>query len=61
VSNDQRGVRRLLRHYREIANATTLDDAHRIEGEMAESWVLDTRDVGERRAGVTARGRSQQT
>jgi enoyl-CoA hydratase/carnithine racemase len=59
VSNDQRGVRRLLRHYRQVANAATLDDAHLIEGYMAEAWQLNRDDVGARRADVTARGRSQ--
>ena len=57
VSNDQRGVRRLLQHYRQIANAATLDEAHLIEGYMAESWQPGTSDVGARRADVTARGR----
>jgi enoyl-CoA hydratase len=59
VSNDQRGVRRLLQHYREIANAPTLGDAHGIEGAMAESWEIRRAEVGERRSAVTARGRSQ--
>jgi enoyl-CoA hydratase len=59
VSNDQRGVRRLLQHYREIANAPTLGDAHGIEGAMAESWEIRPAEVGERRSAVTARGRSQ--
>lgn len=59
VSNDQRGVRRLLQHYREIANAATLDEAHRIEGEMAESWEIVPADVADRRDAVTARGRTQ--
>ena len=59
VSNDQRGVRRLLAHYRRIANSATLDEAHLIEGYMAETWTLDTDDVAARRADVTARGRSQ--
>jgi len=59
VSNDQRGVQRLLQHYREIANAPTLDDAHRIEGAMAESWVFAPADVGQRRTAVTERGRTQ--
>jgi enoyl-CoA hydratase/carnithine racemase len=57
VSNDQRGVRRLLQHYRQIANAATLDEAHLMEGYMAESWQPGTSDVGARRADVTARGR----
>jgi enoyl-CoA hydratase len=59
VGNDQRGVRRLLRHYRQIANAATLDEAHLIEGYMAEMWQVDRDDVGTRRAEVTERGRSQ--
>lgn len=61
VSNDQRGVRRLLRHYREIAAADSLDHAHLIEGHMAETWSPGTADVAERRAEVTARGRTQVT
>ncbi|MET0729325.1 MAG: enoyl-CoA hydratase [Acidimicrobiales bacterium] len=59
VSNDQRSVRRLLRHYRQIANAATLDEAHLIEGYLAETWQPGTSLVAERRAEVTARGRSQ--
>lgn len=59
VSNDQRGVQRLLQHYRRMANAATLDDAHLLEGYMAETWQPGTSDVAERRADVTARGRSQ--
>ena len=59
VSNDQHGVRRLLRHYRQMTNAATLDEAHLIEGYMAETWRPDMTQVGERRADVTARGRSQ--
>jgi enoyl-CoA hydratase/carnithine racemase len=59
VSNDQQGVRRLLRHYRQIANAATLDEAHLIEGYMAETWQPGTSAVAARRADVTARGRSQ--
>lgn len=59
VSNDQRGVRRLLRHYRQIANAATLDEAHLIEGYLAETWQLSSAQVAERRADVEARGRLQ--
>ena len=59
VSNDQRGVVRLLEHYRQIANSATLDDAHLVEGYMAETWTMDTSDVAARRAEVTARGRAQ--
>ncbi len=59
VSNDQTSVTRLYRHYRQIASAATLDEAHLIEGYMAETWAPGMSQVGERRADVTARGRSQ--
>jgi enoyl-CoA hydratase len=59
VSNDQHSVRRLLRHYRRIANAATLDEAHLIEGYLAETWRPGTSYVAARRTDVTARGRSQ--
>jgi enoyl-CoA hydratase len=59
VNNDQRSVRRLLRHYRHMANAATLDEAHLIEGYMAETWRPGTSEVADRRADVMARGRSQ--
>ena len=59
VSNDQRSVRRLLQHYRQIARAATADEAHLIEGYMAETWQPGTSDVADRRAEVTARGRAQ--
>jgi enoyl-CoA hydratase len=59
VNNDQRGVRRLLRHYRQLVNAATLDEAHLIEGYMAETWRPGTSEVAARRADVIARGRSQ--
>ena len=57
VSNDQRSVRRLLQHYRQMANAATLDEAHLIEGYMAETWQRGAGQVGDRLAEVTARGR----
>ncbi len=59
VHNDQRSVRHLLAHYRQMANAATLDEAHLIEGYMAEKWQLGASSVAERRADVMARGRSQ--
>jgi enoyl-CoA hydratase len=59
VSNDQRSIRRLLEHYRQMGNATALDEAHLIEGYMAETWPLRSSQVAERRAGVMARGRRQ--
>jgi enoyl-CoA hydratase len=57
VSNDQRGVTRLLRHYRQVAAAATLGEAHLLEGLMAETWQQGTSEVAARRAGVIARGR----
>jgi enoyl-CoA hydratase len=59
VSNDQVAVRKLLAHYRQLANAATLDEAHLIEGYMAETWQPGTSLVAERRAEVTARGSSR--
>jgi enoyl-CoA hydratase len=59
ASNDQSGVRRLLRHYRRIANAATLDEAHLMEGYLAETWAAGTRHVAERFDDVVARGRAQ--
>jgi enoyl-CoA hydratase len=59
VSNDQAGVRRLLAHYRRVANAATLDEAHLIEGYMAEQWTRDAAALAERRRAVTERGRAQ--
>jgi enoyl-CoA hydratase len=59
VSNDQGSVSRLLQHYRQLANTATLDEAHRLEGYMAETWEPGTSHVAARRADVTARGRSQ--
>ena len=59
VNNDPGSVRQLFQHYRQIANAATLDEAHLIEGYMAETWQAGVSHVAERRADVTARGRSQ--
>ena len=59
VSNDQQGVRRLLEHYRRLPNAATVDEAHLIEGYMAEMWQRGTGDVAARRDAVTERGRAQ--
>jgi enoyl-CoA hydratase len=42
-----------------MTNAATLDEAHLIEGYMAETWRMATSRVAERRADVMARGRSQ--
>jgi len=59
AGNDQRGVRRLLRHYRQLAGAATLDEAHLMEGLMAETWLPGTSQVASRRADVMSRGREQ--
>jgi enoyl-CoA hydratase len=59
VSNDQAGVRRLLRHYREIAQVATTTEAQLKEGLMAETWRPPT-DLTGRRQQVTTRGRAQQ-
>lgn len=59
ASNDQIGVRRLLSHYRQIATAATLDEAHLVEGYMAEMWARSAADVAARRGAVMARGRAQ--
>ncbi len=59
IDNDQPSVRRLLRHYRDMANAASLDEAHLIEGMMAETWRPGTSHVADRRADVMARGRAQ--
>jgi len=59
VSNDHISVHRLLQHYRQLANAATLEEAHLLEGYMAEMWKPGMSLVAERRADVTARGRSQ--
>jgi enoyl-CoA hydratase len=58
ASNDQDAVRRLLLHYRQIAGSATLDEAHLIEGYLAETWPVGMSMVAGRRAAVTARGRS---
>jgi enoyl-CoA hydratase len=59
AGNDQRSVHRLLQHYRKMANAATLDEAHLMEGYMAETWQPGTSQVAERRDAVMSRGRAQ--
>jgi enoyl-CoA hydratase len=59
VSCDQRSVTTLLGHYRRLARAASLDEAHLLEGLMAETWRPGTSLVRDRRADVTARGRAQ--
>lgn len=59
ASCDQRSVATLLAHYRRLARAASLDEAHLLEGLMAETWQPGTSLVRDRRADVTARGRAQ--
>ncbi|MQY27704.1 enoyl-CoA hydratase [Nocardia aurantia] len=59
AGNDGTAVRLLLRHYRRLANTATLDEAHLLEGILAETWAPGIGLVAERRAAVTARGRDQ--
>jgi enoyl-CoA hydratase len=58
AGNDPLSVRMLLGHYRRLA-ACRLREAHLLEGVLAESWRPGVSLVAERRAEVTARGRSQ--
>jgi len=58
VSNDQAAVRRLLTHYRSLPNMATLDEAHRLEATMAQTWQ-PAPDLASRRDAVMARGRTQ--
>jgi enoyl-CoA hydratase len=60
VSNDQTGVRRLLRHYRDVAAAASWPEAQLVEGLMAETWRLPA-DLAARRQQVMTRGRAQQS
>ena len=59
AGNDQAAVRRLLLHYRRLAAAASLDEAHLLEGLMAETWQPGTSQVAARREDVIARGRAQ--
>jgi len=63
VENDQPGVRRMLRTYREGADLVN-GPALRLESVAARSWrpggAVDPDDVARRRDAVIARGRSQQ-
>jgi len=55
AGNDQAAVRRLLAHYRRLAGAATLDEAHLLEGMMAETWQPGTSLVAGRRAAIFRR------
>jgi enoyl-CoA hydratase len=58
VTNDQAGVRRLLCHYRDVANAASWPEAQLLEGLMAETWRRPA-DLVARRQQVMTRGRTQ--
>jgi enoyl-CoA hydratase len=60
VTNDQAGVRRLLRHYRDVANAAGWPQAQLLEGLMAETW-RPPMDLLTRRQEVMTRGRAQRS
>jgi enoyl-CoA hydratase len=59
VQNDQRAVRRLLQHYKSMAKVATLDEAHLLEGVMAETWYAGLEHPGDNFEDVAARGRRQ--
>jgi enoyl-CoA hydratase len=61
VSNDQRGVRRMLQTYAE-GSLLSAGDAWEVEAAVAREWQgqgIDPAEVEARRTAVTARGRSQ--
>jgi enoyl-CoA hydratase len=61
VSNDQRGVRRMLQTYNEVTN-TTVDEGWAIEGRVSREWEgagFDPAEIEARRLKVVERGRSQ--
>jgi enoyl-CoA hydratase len=61
VSNDQRGVRRMLQTYNEVTN-TTVDEGWKIEARVSREWEgsgFDPAEIEARRMKVVERGRSQ--
>jgi len=61
VSNDQRGVRRMLQTYNEVTN-TTVDEGWKIEARVSRDWEgsgFDPSEIEARRMKVVERGRSQ--
>jgi enoyl-CoA hydratase len=60
VGNDQPGVRRLLRSYRDIEREL-VGEGLEVEARTSEEWMagFDPAEVENRRAGVLARGRAQ--
>lgn len=62
VSNDQEGVRQMLRTY-ERTTAVDTEEAWAVESEMSAQWMrerFDTGAIAKRREGIVARGRDQQ-
>jgi enoyl-CoA hydratase/carnithine racemase len=62
VSNDQMGIRRMLKTYDE-GSLTTLDGAWEIEDRVSRSWEgpgFDPASIEARRQGILDRGRAQQ-
>ena len=63
VSNDQMGVRRMLRTYDE-GSLTTADDAWEIEDRVSREWEgpgFDPASIEARRQKIIDRGRAQQS
>src|SRR3954467_3953757 len=61
VSNDQRGVRRMIQTYNEVTN-TTVDEGWKIEAKVSRDWEgagFDPAEIEARRMKVVERGRSQ--
>ena len=61
VSNDQRGVRRMIQTYNEVTS-TTVDEGWDIEARVSREWEgagFDPAEIEARRMKVVARGRSQ--
>jgi enoyl-CoA hydratase len=61
VSNDQRGVRRMLQTYNEVTG-TTVDEGWKIEGRVSRAWEgtgFDPAAIEARRKQVVERGRKQ--
>ena len=61
VSNDQRGVRRMIQTYNEVTG-TTVDEGWKIEAQVSRDWEgagFDPAQIEARRMKVVERGRSQ--
>jgi len=61
VSNDQRGVRRMIQTYNEVTG-TTIDEGWKIEARVSRDWEgagFDPAEIEARRMKVVERGRSQ--